>query len=158
MKFFLIKKVIYYIIIVILINNEFVEEANHYYSIIHDKNGKQTKLHLVCEMTEIESYIRRLTQSIKHILELVPYDYHSYCLFTIKSNNVYFLNLLTRKLEEHNYKVILLKSDYPNEIKKIKLIKKVNKEELEHIKEENEKLFKFIDSELYKSKFHDYVF
>ena len=78
----------------ILINSEFVEEVNHYYSIIHDKNGKQTKLHLVCEMTEIESYIRRLTQSIKHILELVPYDYHSYCLFTIKSNNVYFLNLL----------------------------------------------------------------
>ena len=78
----------------ILINNEFVEEVNHYYSVIHDKNGKQTKLHIVCEMTEIESYIRRLTQSIKHILELVPYDYHSYCLFTIKSNNVYFLNLL----------------------------------------------------------------
>jgi len=33
---------------------------------------------------------------------------------------VYFLNLLTRKLEEHNYRIILLKSDYPNEIKKIK--------------------------------------
>ena len=39
---------------------------------------------------------------------------------------VYFLNFLSKRLEENGYEIILLKEDYPNEIKKIMETKKID--------------------------------
>ena len=39
---------------------------------------------------------------------------------------VYFLNFLTKRLEENGYEIILLKEDYPNEIKKIMETKNID--------------------------------
>ena len=43
-----------------------------------------------------------------------------------KFPKVYFLSLLKRKLEENNYDIILLKEDYPNEIRKIMKERKID--------------------------------
>jgi hypothetical protein len=84
---------------IIVINNQY-HINNQYYSIVLDKSLKEHKIIIDQVASELDAFVIRLIDSIKYILEQISLPYRSYCLITIKSDNVYFITLINNWMKE----------------------------------------------------------
>lgn len=84
-------------------------KSRQQYSSIIDKTLKEYKIQLhqdnqskinESSTISIESYFILLIKSLEYILQVIPSEYHSLSLITIKSDNVYFLTYINEWILE----------------------------------------------------------
>ncbi len=79
----------------IYVTAQLTNSISRYICIIVDKNSNKKVLSKRIEGNYVLAFIQGLIDGIKTILYNIEEKYHNYCLVTIKSDNIFFLSLIT---------------------------------------------------------------
>jgi hypothetical protein len=91
----------------IYITAQLTTSNSRYICIIVDKNSNKKVLSNRIEDTYVLAFIQGLIDGIESILDTIEEKYHKYCLVNIKSDNIFFLTLVTdwiKKWKQDNFK------------------------------------------------------